>query len=103
MLDPMHTTQRQQPVKTAALVAAVMLLSVALSATAHSVGASSNGMPCAALHLASVSGSMQCVQAASGPERCTTCGTMPVRASAFTPCAAAPACWRQLDLPPPAR
>ena len=65
MLAPMHPTHRLQPVKAAALVAAVMLLSVALSATAHSVSGGSSGSPCATLLLASSGGSVACAQAAS--------------------------------------
>lgn len=99
----MHVTHRLQPVKAAALVAAVMLLSVAISAAAGSASGASHQAACVALHLAPASTGAECARSSADTAPCTGCGTLPTQAPSASLCASIPARWRQLDLPPPTR
>ena len=99
----MHASPRLQPVKAAALVAAVMLLSVALSAAAGSAVGASHPSACVGLCLAPSQGIVACAPTATPKRPGTPCGVRAAGAQPASLCAAAPACWRQLDLPPPAR
>jgi hypothetical protein len=103
MLGPMVHSTRLQPVKAAALVAAVMLLSMALSASAGAAAGTPHRFTGAALTLTRSSASVPCAQAASRPEPCTACGTLAMRAANAPTPASFRAGWRLLNLPPPAR
>lgn len=85
------------------MVAAIMLLSVAISAAAGSASGASHPAACVALHLAPASTGAECARSAADTAPCTSCGTLPSRAPAASLCASTPASWRQLNLPPPTR
>ena len=104
MLAPMHRNDRLQPLRAAAILAAAMLLSVALAAASGAPGQTGCGGPCAALRCVMTSRASVQTPATddSGTGMHLTVGAGREACGSIA-CVSAPAGWRTLDLPPPAR
>jgi hypothetical protein len=104
MLVPMVGTQRIQSARSAAIIAAAMLLTMALAAASGVPNASTCSATCSALRSVAI----ECVPA----PMTASDASMPRNPNGHTPgenspgsvaCVSTPAGWRTLDLPPPAR
>jgi hypothetical protein len=104
MLTSMQTSTRPQPLRAAALVAAAMLLAMTLAAATAGRAPSSCMGTCPALRCVAGSKVARPIDAGEAlspaPVSTDTLGRVSPGAIA---CVSAPAGWRTLDLPPPAR
>jgi hypothetical protein len=100
----MQTTPRIQPLRAAALVAAAMLLTITLAAATAGSAPSSCMGTCPALRCVSGSVSTCPIDGAEGaPLATASLGKLGRVSPGAIACVSAPAGWRTLDLPPPAR